>query len=209
MKTVVPHTHRQSRSWARKNASVLGCPAVVVLIMASVCGVAACDDTMGDPQTGPIAIVDNTRWVPAALDADPFPDHRDSAAGGCDAGVALEGDVLEVDTGKCHYLNVRQALQTDLMAGRSLRLTLFHAALVPLGGASGGGGHEGHAALSIDGDVVWERRFEIPHEATPYTDDIVIDRSFAAGDEVVFHLHNHGANTWKLLSIQALPSPLQ
>jgi len=47
-----------------------------------------------------------------------------------------------------------------------------------------------------------EGKVEIPGKAMVYDEGLVADFALAAGEPVVFHLHNHGQNTWTLASIQ-------
>ena len=62
---------------------------------------------------------------------------------------------------------------------------------------------EAHVAVSIAGQRVFEWEVDIPSKGGIY--DVVVPSpvTVAVGDEVEFHLHNHGYNTWTLLSLEA------
>ena len=55
-------------------------------------------------------------------------------------------------------------------------------------------------AISVGGTVIWENLIEIPNKGGIY--DIAVPSTVAApvGEMIEYHLHNHGNNTWTLLS---------
>ncbi|NJK32711.1 MAG: hypothetical protein HC927_10030, partial [Deltaproteobacteria bacterium] len=63
---------------------------------------------------------------------------------------------------------------------------------------------EGHLALFVDGELLWETHVAIPGKADAYR--VVIDSPLAApaGAEVIFHLHNHGYNSWNFAGVELL-----
>ncbi len=129
-------------------------------------------------------------WV---LDAsvDPFPGHLDGHT--CDpSGVLVEDGLLEVRTGDCAYAVVRQANLAEVGVGDRLELLVYHSALT----ADEEG--EGHVALALDGDVVWEKTVGIPSTSQVYATEWSAEAAVAVGADVVLHLHNHGSNAWNL-----------
>lgn len=123
---------------------------------------------------------------------DPLREHRPQEVICTRLGWYSEGESVEVDTSKCNYLSIAHGLLEPLQPGDLLRLELWWQSLISLEPA------EGHLALWIDGEQVWEERVTIPGNADARDVEIHIERSVPAGSSVVFHLHNHGTNTWRL-----------
>ena len=140
------------------------------------------------PPDGVVAPVE--AWAPAA--ADPLPTHRPPDASCPEAAWGPEEGVLEVDTGGCHYLAVEVPLPFVLRPGDALEGDLWHQLLDAPERA------EGHAALLVDGEVVWEVTVAIPGLPEAYPIAWTADRRVEAGTPLGFHLHNHGDNSWRL-----------
>jgi hypothetical protein len=161
----------------------------VVVLMFS-----ACAPTV---EAGPI--VTPEAWQRAADDDDPFMEHRPATYGCADGGWGVEDGELEIDTGACAYLSIEQPVLLDVPAGATIGVRLFHQPLHADDDAVG------HAALAVDGVVLWERSVRIPGPANAYDDEVMAPRAIVAGERVVFHLHNHGANTWRLGDVSVSP----
>ena len=56
-------------------------------------------------------------------------------------------------------------------------------------------------AVSVGGKVVFEQQVKIPNAGGIYDVTIPSTVNVAAGELVEFHLHNHGYNTWTLLTL--------
>ena len=108
-----------------------------------------------------------------------------------------EFGTLEVDTGSCNYLSVTQPSLAPIEEGDTIHISLWHDVLL----ADEPG--EGHAALAIGGDIIWEATYEIPSYPNAYSPHIVSEKAYAEGTPIAFHLHNHGSNNWRLLSVSA------
>lgn len=161
----------------------------------------ACDaseaSSIDGVEAGPtIALVDASAWVPLSADEDPLSSHRPADAH-CPEGAYTEEDgALEVETGYCSYVSLHQPLLAPVSRGDSLHAVVLHADLVFEEPA------EAHVALVLDNHVVWQRNVAIPAEAALYDVTFPADHDLQVGSSVVFHLHNHGYNTWKLLSLE-------
>jgi hypothetical protein len=136
----------------------------------------------------PTLLVDDG-WGPAT--ADPVPEHAPTDAD-CAFGWWVEEGLLEVDTGLCGYLTVGQPIGHPLNAGDVLTATLVHDALVAPEPA------EAHVAVGLDGRLLWEATVAIPSSATVRGLELVVDERTPAGAELTLHLHNHGANNWRM-----------
>ena len=65
---------------------------------------------------------------------------------------------------------------------------------------------EVHAALSIDGELFWEVRLAIDagtgREAHLEVATVELVEPIVEGASVVFHLHNHGQNSYNLVDVR-------
>ena len=78
-----------------------------------------------------------------------------------------------------------------------MQLTFWHLALYADPPA------KGQFALRIDGDPVWQLEVDIPKLEQVYRPAWIASRAYPAGARVQVHVHNHGANTWKLFDLTA------
>ncbi len=114
------------------------------------------------------------------------------------AGWSVEGATLEVDTGACSLAVLEQPLLADVRPSDTLEVVFWHNQLVAEEPA------EGHLALLIDGEVIFERAIAIPSEPQAYTEEVT-GVAAEPGALLQLHLHNHGANSWNLLHLERLP----
>lgn len=166
------------------------------------------------PDAPPIAVPEGARalvnafdWTPLDPAQDPF---RDRPAGVDCPPESWGGEpfgaqyALEVQTGPggCGYFSAAQPLLSAVGAGEPIRVRVWHFALdAPTRG-------EAHVAVALDGEVIWQRWVVVPAaEGALLLDTVVAPRTLPAGAPLVFHLHNHGANTWNLLDVVASPDP--
>ncbi len=143
-------------------------------------------------------LVDMSAWIPGdeALGPDPLPSHR-PAGGTCpDGSVLVEGASVEIQSGICTYAWLQQPALVDLVAGEAVELVFWHSALVAESPA------EGHLALYVDGEALYDRTVAIPADAAAYTETAVVATDSPQGAIVTLHLHNHGVNTWNLLRVE-------
>lgn len=146
------------------------------------------------PLEGP-SLLDHGAWTETAPEDDPWSGHRPEGAY-CPQGTrTLEDGALEVQTGYCEYLAIEQPLTVDLPAGQPLRLVLWHDTLVFDEPA------QAHVALAVDSQVLWQAHVSIPSAAGVHDVVFEVPEALDAGSTLRFHLHNHGFNTWNLLSL--------
>jgi hypothetical protein len=111
----------------------------------------------------------------------------------------LETEIFEIETNDCTYASFAQPTARPLAAGDSVALELWHLQLwAPVATT-------GHIAVMIDDWLVWEQAPAIPGSATHFAPTVVVPRSIPAGSRVVFHLHNHGTNSYRLYRIDRVP----
>lgn len=143
-----------------------------------------------------LRLTSSDAWRPLAASEDSFPGHRPEEVNCPDNSYYPEGAALEVETGYCDYLSLAQNSLADLRRGDTLRLVLWHGDLGATESATG------HAAIAIDGQVVWEETVDIPSRARIFDVRIPIDFDAPQGARVEYHLHNHGFNSWTLLQLE-------
>jgi len=144
--------------------------------------------TLGDPE--PLFAIDAFALVDAA--ADLWPEHRPDPVICDGVGFHAEDDYLEVETGACNYAAADAPLIASVGVDDELELLFWHNTLASVEPTVG------HAALSIDGALVWELNVEIPGDAAIYTDVFSSPVSAPEGATLHYHVHNHGENSWRL-----------
>ena len=156
------------------------------------------DEGETEPRWRPLA--SNDAWQPDLAEVDPLPEHRPAEVE-CTNGWYAESGGIEIDTGACNYLSLEQPLLAPLAAGDPVHLQLWWQSLASVEPA------EGHLALLVDGELLWEEHVPIPGPAATRTLAFESPVDAPAGATVTLHLHNHGYNTWHFHELSALGSP--
>jgi len=158
---------------------------------------APADTQAGDTAAGPLPsgtfeLVAPEAWSMLDASMDPFAGHRPAEVT-CDPD-ALDVDLglFEVDTGLCDYLSAGQPSLTTVRAGEVIEVLMYHGSLTWWEGATA------HVAVSIDGVVLWEETIGIPAASEVYIAEVPSPVAVSPGTPIVFHLHNHGSNTWNI-----------
>jgi hypothetical protein len=152
-------------------------------------------ETGGGAEGDFVPLVDHALWQMLDGAADPLADHRPATVECGLAGWYVEDEQLEVDTNFCNYLGLAQPGLAAIEQGKRVRLGLYYFDLVAPEPAMG------HVAILVDGQVLWEDEIEIPGPAKVFDLEFESPLTAELGAEVVFHLHNHGQNTWVLQSV--------
>ena len=141
----------------------------------------------------PLDLTDPHLWTQLSAEEDPFGDHRPVEVS-CDEedGLTVESGLLEIDTTFCNYASLVQPSLTTVDLGEVLEVLVYHGSLTSSEEA------EAHVALMLGEQVVWEQQIGIPSGSGVYSVEVDAALSAPAGTSVVFHLHNHGANSWNL-----------
>lgn len=157
-----------------------------------------------------VALVDAELWVAIPLDTDPFASWTDAPIS-CSpiAGYYPELDSLEIDTTRCNFVTLAQPLRFALPPGAELEVEVIH---FDLAAAEPG---DARLALSVASHSdagtfgseapVWERIIAIPSPANRIVDRFTLERGASIGDRILFHLQNHGQNTWRLVRVAWVP----
>jgi hypothetical protein len=144
------------------------------------------------------SLIDHEQWQVLDAAADPLADHRPELVECGLAGWYLETAKLEVDTNFCNYLAVAQPSLVALEQGQTVQVIFYHFDLVAPEPALA------HVSILVDGEVLWEQEITIPGDANVFLEEFPSPITAELGSEVVFHLHNHGQNTWVLQDLMAM-----
>lgn len=147
----------------------------------------------------PLPLVEAEAWRPAGSGEDPLRAERPAEIDCPAAAWGPELGGLEVQTGTCNYFHATQTSLAAVEPGDMLEVVVFHDRLDAAEPA------EGHVAIMFDDEVVWEDYAEIPSAAAVMEAEWVADRAWPAGTTVGLHLHNHGYNSWTMLSLSVTP----
>ena len=156
-------------------------------------------EVLASPATESLSLVAVDDWVEQAASDDSLAGHRPASVECPDNSWYNEQGALEVETGYCNYLSLGQPGLTELQAGDTLHLVLWHADLAFEEPASA------HVAVTIAGKLVWEAEVAIPAQANIFDVRVPVDFDAAVGSKVEYHLHNHGYNSWTLLKLEREP----
>ncbi len=155
------------------------------------------DVSLSDP--GPYTLIDHEAWRVADPAEDPFATHRPTDINCPEWAYGLEDEVFEVETNDCNYLALTQPSVAPIRAGDRVRATIWHLQLWSVEPATA------HVAVTIGSDVLWERDIQVPGPVAMHKPELVVSDDRPAGTPIHFHLHNHGENSWRFLSLERLP----
>ncbi len=146
--------------------------------------------TGAEPQdTGPRVLVDVEAWQVLDDDQDPI----GPAPAPCGAaGIQIESGVLEVQTDACPWVTLGQPSLGELAAGDTLSLLAWHGTLAAPEPA------QGHMSLWVGEEEIWRIEPAIPSEGVIYEESLRVQSPAPEGTMVRLHVHNHGANSWRL-----------
>jgi len=180
-----------------------GMGGALALLLAPLLGSLACEDEPGPPdEPSPASLVelDRWEWVEDAAD-DVFGAERPAGLV-CDPVLGIGEEmlgsdrVLEIKTAFCDYATVRQPSLVALAAGDTVSIRMFHWDLTTPAPA------EAHLALAIDGRIAWEEHVPSPAAGAIVEGELDIEREVPIGAELQLHVHNHGANSYDLVSLE-------
>ncbi len=162
-----------------------------------------CVDEATDRPPREHSLVDHRLWERVEGADDPWHADRPEDIETCgDTALIVEewgDDVwLDLSTQRCAYVTVRQPLQADVPEGAEVSLRIWHFKLTEWEGIF-------HLAYQLgrSGPPEWSLEQEVPADSSLITDTWRASRDYAAGDDLYFHLANHGDNSWSLLELVA------
>jgi len=152
-----------------------------------------------DAWADPLPLVSGQAWAPASAEDDPLADERPATVDCPTATWGLEAGGLEIQTGACNYFFVTQPSLAAIEPGDAIDVLVFHQYLDAPEPA------EGHVAILLDDDILWDAHVAIPAEANVLETRVIAERAWPAGTSVGVHLHNHGYNAWTVLDVSLAP----
>lgn len=173
----------------------------VVVRFCVVASLSGCDsdaDAAVATAIDPNSLVDHAAWQPLDASADPFPDRPaqvtcPSTAYGIDAGA------FGVYTGDCNYITASQTILLPLEPGDVIEVEAGYGTLLSEQPAVG------HMEITLPGLVLLDIEVAIPGPPQYFVKQIPVTSSFPAGAPILFHVHNHGPNSWRVLRVERKP----
>ncbi len=149
------------------------------------------------PNEGPL--VNPFDWMPVPAESDPFitDDPELVVCKSLDVGPESLGGVwvYSVQTGECNWHTITQPSTLAMAPGDLLQLRVWHFQLLADGPATA------HVHLTIDGEMWATADEQIPSAGRMIVFDMPVTRAVPEGTDVVFHVDNHGINSWHLVDL--------
>lgn len=145
-------------------------------------------------------IVDHSLWRRLDAKTDPFGDWPEEIT--CDPSATLAElfngvSAYGIDTGLCNYTTLHQPTLRVIAAGETITVRLAHFDLTAPEDS------EAHVVVQVDDLPIVAERIPIPSRSQVLVRSVLAPRPVPAGASVYFHVHNHGANSYALISISA------
>ncbi|MCG8417433.1 MAG: hypothetical protein MJE77_05755 [Proteobacteria bacterium] len=145
-------------------------------------------------------------WQPVDAGSDPFVEHRPAAVDCPSFGYGPEGQFFEINTGSCNYATFAQPLKLQPGCDAELSFVFWHLALWGPDGATA------HVAVQIGDTLVWQQNLSLPvfekaNEVRVRLSDVFDGGFFDPGEQVYFHVHNHGSNSYRIGELVAITAP--
>lgn len=150
------------------------------------------------PELVPLALLDD--WQSVAPEDDPLLTEADEAPTCVGPGFWIERDLgwIEIDSGVCNWVTMRAAARGAVERGQTLALKVSHYDLVA------GAPAEASLRLELGDCEAWSKTVTIPSPAAVYEEQFPSPCALAENATILFHVHNHGQNTYQLQGLSAL-----
>jgi hypothetical protein len=146
-------------------------------------------------------VIDNQGWRRFDAAVDPLRSHQPPTIECLPSATFVEYGSFEVDTTRCNYALSEHLAQRAVQVGSAVELELLHYDLIAPEPASA------HLALLFGDALQWETTLPIPAPGGLVKASFRATRALSVGDPIRLHLHNHGGNTYVILSLEAAVSP--
>lgn len=137
-------------------------------------------------------IIDVSTWQPGNYTTDPLQDHQPEEIDCNLTSYRVEGSQFEVQTDFCNYAHVEFLATQFIPKGQQVEVLILHSGLWAPEPATA------HVALLIGDYVFFDKSSDIPASPEFFYHKEAIPFDIHQGDPIFFHIHNHGANDWKL-----------
>lgn len=147
--------------------------------------------------------VDPRGWTFVANDDDPLwkapPETATCSADEIQVQSFGADDAVEIDTSfGCGWATVSQALQVPLHAGDDVQVRVFYFSQASFPEA------QAEVAVALDGDIVVSELVAIPSSSRLLAPRVTLARDYAVGSLALFHVGNHGDNSWNLIELSLI-----
>lgn len=142
-------------------------------------------------------LLDHSGWVGYDAALDPLFSHQPAQIECGPSGWYVERGALEIETARCNYALLEHPALTRVTRGERIELELRHFDLRADAPASA------HVAVLFVDAVQWELEIPIPGPAEAMRVTFAATRDLARDEPIRLHLHNHGQNSWALVSLTA------
>jgi len=146
-------------------------------------------------------LIDNQGWRRFDAAADPLRSHQPSEINCLQSATFVEYGSFEIDTTRCNYVLSEHSNQRPIAAGTEVEFELLHYDLTAPQPA------QAHLALLFGDELQWETTLPIPSPGDLVKGRFRATRALAVRDPIRLHLHNHGGNTYLIVSLEAAVSP--
>ena len=136
--------------------------------------------------------IELSSWQQLDLTLDPLSEHQPETIDCQLQAFRMEFEQLEIQTEFCNYAALSFQTQKELSADTQLEALLLHTGLWALEESTA------HFAFFVDDELFWEEHPPIPSDSDFFFVERSLSRTVPSGSTVVFHLHNHGVNDWKI-----------
>lgn len=153
-------------------------------------------------ETGDLVLAEDWSLVPPS--EDPVPGRPADAAACPSRAITIEAGALEADTAICGWITAEASARFRVRKGRELDLFVFHRALTAPEPAEAIMGINLGQPSGEAQDWTWGEAVPVPSRDDFYKEILVVEETIEEGDPLIFHVHNHGANTYTLGHLRAL-----
>lgn len=173
--------------------------ALLALLLDAGCSSGAEAKTGSPTDSSRAALVSLEGWTAVARADDPF-----TAAGEeppeCEPSFHVEvaQNWLEVDTTACNWVTLSQPAQAEVAEGDRLEFDFSHFDL------DADAPTTAELRLRFDDCDAWSTSIPIPGAADVYAEQFRSPCRLTSHSQVLFHLHNHGQNTYQLKDLSRL-----
>jgi hypothetical protein len=182
--------------WSRLARSIAGLSAVA---LAAAC---SSESAKPKPKLEPAVqpLVTFERWTSVARSEDPFVDDPAAAPACVGSGFRVEPDDewVEIDTGLCNWVTLTQPARFAVAQGDEIRIGFSHFDL------DAAAPSQAELRLRFEDCEAWSKTIPIPSAAAVFVEPFYSPCALEAGQSVLFHLHNHGQNTYQLSDLSLL-----
>jgi hypothetical protein len=163
-----------------------------------------CSSASGPASTAPDptyqTLVGFDAWTSVSRADDPFVEDVDVTPACVGSGFSIEDEYhwLEIDTGACNWVTLSASTRATVAEGQMLQLSVSHYDLEAAAPA------EANLLLELGGCNAWSKTIPIPSEAAVYKELFASPCALPEHGNVLFHLNNHGQNTYQLQDLSSL-----